>query len=347
METPYSASLQAVLNAMRSVGREDAMRELWGSRYGSLIEYLALACMPTDVGLDILLASIARHPMRKTMVLTGERCSGADLEYGTDSPILLGLVPVMEALKPVSRLRSAERNGREPNALSLIFSGGMTLAPELGEVPGNVMAEQFNAITDNVYRDVVGAESFSLNTGDQARVLAAIVFARKIERLVFCHVVDHIGRFAATVTLALKRLIDAENELVEEQICKVRRFAKIGVVNADASNAVLQTLEASRREMPEMIFISFGDWSDRDPRRGRDNNGEGISRAREAFGPMQTAEDAIRPNRRLGCEYAERYYAEQNWMENSDLSCPAMLPDSMSRCIPGWVKDRVGYFVSR
>ena len=323
-------SAAMVLEAMRSVGREDAMRELWGEvGFARLVEYLAVACAPTEVGMSTLRDSIVAHPVRKTMVLTGERCSGADLDEGTDSPILTGLAPVMEMLAPVSCLRSEERTGREPNALSLIFSGGVTLTPEMGELPGNVMAEQFNRMTDNVYRDVVGADSFSMNTGDQGRTLAAIAFARKIERIVFCHVIDHVARFGATVTAALQELVDAENERIDRRCADIRAmWTDMDMSGHDAANAI-EKLNAARRVMPELVFVALGDWIDRDPRRGRDNDGDGILRAREAFGPMQSPEEAMYPGKRLGSEYADRYFAEQDGIRNIGFACPALSPAAM------------------
>jgi hypothetical protein len=343
MMTEFSASREAVLGAMGSTCREDAMRKLWGDGFDSLLNYLALACAPTDVGMGILRESIERHPVRKTMVLTGERCSGADLEHGTDSPVLLGLVPVMEALAPVSCIRSEKRTGRELNALSLIFSGGVTLTPQMGELPGDVMAAQFNALTNKVYADVVGADSFSMNTGDQGRVLAAILFARRIERVVFCHVVDHIARFGATITVALKQMIDAENGRIEDWACSVSDAMGMGTMTNEAGRAAMDKLRASRRAMPEIIFVALGDWNDRDPLRGRDNDGEGISRAREAFGPMQAPEEAMYRDKHLGCEYAERYAAEQDSIKNIGFACPAMSPEGMTDLIQPWVKERMGY----
>lgn len=320
MKGIFAASREAVLEAMRSTGREAAMRELWGEGFDPFLDYLALACAPTSVGLDALHDSIEQHPVRKTMVLTGERCSGADLEHGTDSPILRGLVPVMDMLAPVSCIRSEERNGREPNALSLLFSGGVTLTPEMGELPGNVMAEQFNAMTSGLYTHVVGADSFSMNTGDQGRALAAILFSRRIERVVFCHVIDHIARFGATIMAALRQMIRAENDHLEDLI---------GLYEGAEHEATRNRLRAARRVMPEIVFVALGTWSDRDPRRGRDNDGAGISRAREAFGPMQAPEEAMYPGKRLGCEYGERYYAEQDPVKSIGYACPALTPKSM------------------
>lgn len=346
MDGLFVASREAVLAAMRSVGREVALREMWADGFDPLVDYLAFACAPTGVGMDILRESIRRRPVRKTMVLTGERCSGADLKHGTDSPILLGLVPVMEMLAPVSCLKSKERNGREPNALSLIFSGGVTLTPEMGETPGNIMADQFNAMTGGVYQDVVGADSFSMNTGDQGRILAGILFARRIERVVFCHVIDHIARFAATVTVALQQLVEAENGRIEDRIGNISHAMNAGTMELDAGRAVIKALLAARREMPETIFVALGAWSDRDPRRGRDNGGEGVLRAREAFGPDQSLEEVMYEGKSLGSEYGKRYHAEQDPVRNIGYACPAMPPTDMVRLIQPWVKQRMGHLAA-
>ena len=330
MDTRFSLSREAVLEAMESTGREAMMRELWGSGFDLLVDYLALACAPTHVGMRILQESIARRPVCKTMVLSGERCSGADIEHGTDSPILLGLASVMELLAPVSCIRSEERTGRESNALSLVLSGGVTLMPQMGELPCDIMIEQFDTMTAGRFKDVIGADAFALNTGDQGRVLAAILFARRIERVVFCHVVDHIARFAATVTVALKQLIDAENDRLEDLIVRY---------SGDEHEALRVRIRAARPTMPEVLFVALGTWGDRDPRRGRDD-GLGISRAREAFGPKQTEQEAMYPGKLLGCEYADRYFAEQDPVKSIGYACPAMSPIGMIRLIPSWVKDR-------
>lgn len=320
----FAASREAVLDAMRSVDREVALREMWEEGFDSLVDYLALACAPTGVGLDSLRVSIADRPCCRTAVLTGERCSGADIEHGSDSPILLGLMPVMESFASASWMRSEGRTGREPNAPSLIFSGGVTDRRQMGELPGDVMAEQFNVMTDGVYRDVVGVEPLSRHTGDQGRMLAAYLFACRIERVVFCHVVDHIARFGATITAALQQLVDAENRRLDA--------LRDRYPHPD-HGPIRRSIDTAHRKMPEIVFVALSSWDARDPRRGCDSGGEGISRAREAFGPLQTPEEAMMPGRLLGCEYADRYFSRQHVIQSLEFVCPALSPEAMIRLI--------------
>lgn len=330
---PFVPSREAVLEAMQSVGREVALREMWGDGFDSLVDYLAFACPPTHIGLDMLRLSIANRPYCRTAVLAGERCSGADIKRGSDSPILLGLVPVMKLLAPVSWMSSEGRTGREPNALSLIFSGGVLNREEMGELPGSVMAEQFNVMTSWVYRSVVEAESLSLNTGDQGRMLAMLLFVRRVERVVFCHVVDHIARFAATVMAALQQLVDAENQ----------RLDALGDRYFHPDHEPIRSrIRAARRKMPEIVFIALSSWNARDPRRGRDNGGDGISRAHEAF-RLQTPEEAMMPGRLLGCEYADRYFSRQHRIQSLEFVCPALPPAAMIQLIPPWAQEWMGF----
>lgn len=331
---PFASSREAVLEAMRSVDREVALHEMWGKGFASLVDYLAFACAPTDVGLGVLRASIANRPSCRTAVLTGERCSGADIKSGSDSPILLGLVPVMELLGPVSWIPSEGCTGRESSALSLIFSGGVTDRQQMGEQPGNVMAEQFNIMTAGVYRNVVGVESLSRHAGDQGRMLAMLLFAHRVERVVFCHVVDHIARFGATVAAALQQLVDAENQRLDE--------LRDHYFHPDHEQ-IRNSIDAARRKMPEIVFVALSSWSARDPRRGRDNGGDGISRAREAFGPLQAPEEAMMKGRLLGCEYADRYFSRQHRIQNLEFVCPALSPAAMIQLIPLWAQEWMGY----
>lgn len=331
----FGASREAVVSAIMGVGRMDAMRAMWGDGFDPLLDYLGLALPPQDVGLDMLREAVAREPVCSTMVFSGERCSGDDLTNGTDSPILLGLAEVMAVLAPVSCMQSEGRNGREANGLALVLSGGVTITPQMGELPADVMIRQFNGITGGVYSAVIGADSCSLNTGDQGRVLAGLAFARRPKRLVFAHVRDHDARFAATIVYALKQMVDAENRGLDALIARLREQSP------DDPN--IGKAEAAKRVMPEVLFVAFGGWEDRDPRRGRDNGGEGITRAREAFGPMQTAEEEMCPKKALGCEYANRYGAEQDPTRNFVYACAALSPSEMIALIPPWVKDYMGY----
>jgi len=91
-----------------------------------------------------------------------------------------------------------------------------------------------------------------------------------------------------------------------------------------------------------MLFVAFGDWADRDPRRGK---GAGILRAQEAFGPIQELDEAVYPGKPLGVEYLDRYYAEQDEVKSLGFACPALSPATMlERCIPAWVKE--SYFTA-
>lgn len=331
---PFSSSREAVLDAMRTVDREVALREMWGKGFDSLVDYLAFACAPTDVGLDVLRASIANRPVCRTVVLTGERCSGADIMRGSDSPILLGLMPVMELLGPVSWMSSEGRTGRESNALSLIFSGGVLHREKMGELPGSVMAGQFNDMTNGAYRSVVEVEGISLNMGDQGRTLAVLLFMRRVERVVFCHVVDHIARFGATVMAALQQLVDDENRRLDA--LRDRYY------HPD-HEPIRSSIDAARRQMPEIVFVALSSWGACDPRRGSDNGGDGISRAREAFGPMQKPEEAMMPGRLLGCEYADRYFSRQHRIQSLEFVCPALSPAVMIQLIPPWAQEWMGF----
>ena len=323
-----------VMNAMDSVSRFAAMQRLWGGQFEDLLNYLALATPATRYGLDLLRHDVQQKPQCSTVVITGERCTGTK-DDGSDSPILLGVAKVAEILAPVSCMESLARNGREPNALTILFSGGVKYVTAVGEYPADVLAAQFNALTHNQYASAVAFETASLNTGDQARILAGMLYTRRPKRVVFAHVKDHVARLAATVTYALRQMIKAENY----RLCLMGE----GLILDDgpANVALRGRFTAARREMPEILIVAIGEWSDRDVRRDK---GSGISRAQEAFGEIQTAEEAVVLGKHLGGEYGERYYQEQHRYNNIGFSCPAHTPAEMVDILPRWVKERMGYF---
>jgi len=323
-----------VMDAMDSVGRFPAMQRLWGGQFEDLLNYLALATPGMEYGLDLVRHDVRQKPQCSTVVITGERCTGTK-DDGSDSPILVNVAKLAEILAPVSCMESLARNGREPNALTILFSGGVRHATAAGEYPADVLAAQFNALTHNQYAPAVAFETASLNTGDQARVLAGMLYARRPKRVVFAHVKDHVARLAATVTYALQQMIDAENHrlyLVGEGLILDHSPGEI---------ALRARFDAARREMPEILIVAIGEWHNRDLRRGK---GNGISRAQEAFGEIQTAEEAVVLGKHLGGEYGERYFNEQHRFNSVGFSCPAHTPAEMVKIIPRWVKERMGYY---
>ena len=299
-------------------GERQAMEEGWGDEFGPLLDYLTLACFP-DQGRDRLRAALEARPVARTMVLTGERCTGA-AEDGSDSPIMLGMVEAVSMLAPhATKVPGLARNGREPDALSVIFSGGQMLTRVTGELPGSELAAQFNALTDDEFASYVQYEQCSLNTGDQGTALGGLVWARNVQRLVIVHVVDHIARFAATVLEGWRanrdgRLAPARDWLAKDKIARAD-FDKLN------------------RPWPELHLLPVGSLDDVDPRRGK--NG-GISRAREAFGPVQTNEECIVSGKRLGGEYAANRYGTECLPEriggdkgSVTYACRALPPSQM------------------
>lgn len=305
-----------ILRVMGMSARLGHMRQVWGDGFDGLLDYLAVATATTDVGIKVLLESIRLSTSCRTMVLTGERATSQE-----NDPVLMALACVAGVLGPVSSI-GAGRNGREENALSIVFSGSQLHSPHENEVPADVMACWFNELTGNEFDSVIGCDLCSLNTGDQGRVLAALAFARKAERLVFVHTVDHIARFAATVCYALQQMVHAENARTHALFNGALRRSDEELIFASAG---------AFRKMPEIIFVAVGNWTDRDPHRGSDD-GKGIPRWREAFGPMQAAEETLPlpGGQKVGGEYtAGRYFAEQNPTESLGYACGALSPRDM------------------
>lgn len=229
-------------NALAAMGeREAAVRAAWGEDFEDFLTYLAFAAGEREASFEILKYEIWRRSVRRTLVVTGERCTGA-AEDGSDSPLLLGMHDVAKLLAPVSCMESEGRNGREPNALTLFFSGGSPLTRSMGEYLGSEMAAQFNAMTSDAYAPCVQFENASLNTGDQGRVIGGLAFARNVDRVVVVHVVDHIARFAATIAAAIDDLICAHNARLQKIVGVDTRFGL--------------------RKMPEFFFYPCGDWKD-------------------------------------------------------------------------------------
>lgn len=320
------AFLVGVEQGMDLVGQRPAMRNLWRGQYDVLVNYLAIATAPKMVGIDLLRQDVRDFPGQTTIAITGERCSGARVD-GSDSPILLGMAQVANALAFEHCVdRTAE------DRVKIVFSGGIKNRQAMGEFSGDVLAAQFNALTENSFNDAVEYESLSRNTGEQARILAAMLFARRPDRIVFVHVKDTIARFAATVMFALRQLNETEN-------FRLSSAGQNTIATGIPGPKLRKALDVARRTMPKIFFVSLGDWEDRDPRRGK---GKGISRAQEAFGPIQTEAEVALPGRFLGGEYAERYYKEQSLIDSIGMVCPALSPWEMLGIIPSSTRHQMG-----
>ncbi len=311
---PGTEEERHVINAMERQGQREELEKGWGQEFSSLVQYLALATSP-EFGWGRLQEVIRVKPVARTMVLTGERCTG-DAEDGSDSPIMLGMTRLLGLLGPnATKVPGLARNGREPDALSVIFSGGQLLTRATGELPGSELARQFNTLTEGRYASYVQSEDISLNTGDQGTGLGGLVWARRPERLIVLHVVDHIARFAATVLEGWRANRDG-------RIAQAERFHLDGYLSAQEVLTVV-------REYPEIHLIPVGSFDDVDPRRGK----YGISRAQEAFGPVQDDDEIVIPGKKLGGEYAaNRYGVEclpQHVAKSIGYACRALPPSAM------------------
>ncbi len=69
-------------------------------------------------------------------------------------------------------------------------------------------------------------------------------------------------------------------------------------------------------------FLGTGNWGDVIPERD-------MTRAREAFGPIQSPEEAKLSTKRLGGEYAARLHTECFSPKRFDFACPALPPSDM------------------
>lgn len=312
---------KALLAAMGD--QEQVMRKDWGKEFDALLKYLSLACFP-DQGRDRLQAALVARPVARTMLITGERCTGERAD-GSDSPIIKGVTEAMTMLAPyVTDLPGFARHGREPGAFSIVFSGGQMLTRSMGELPGSELAEQFNIHTGRIYQKYVQSENLSLNTGDQGNILGSLMLGRDVERVILVHVVDHLARFAATLMEGWRVCRDGRAAAVSE-------LWEQGVLSPDH---VLHAM----RSFPELHLLPVGSLDDVDPRRARG----GMSRAREAFGPMQSDEECLVPGKRLGCEYGLPRYGRECLRTYLGMTmgyaCRALTPtamlDILSRDLP-------------
>lgn len=73
---------------------------------------------------------------------------------------------------------------------------------------------------------------------------------------------------------------------------------------------------------PVMYFFSFGTWDEIIVQRG-------LTRAQEAFGPVEKAIEARLVSKPIGGEFSERYPAEMNPATNAGYACPALPPSEM------------------
>ncbi|MEK7105182.1 MAG: hypothetical protein AAB865_00645 [Patescibacteria group bacterium] len=82
-----------------------------------------------------------------------------------------------------------------------------------------------------------------------------------------------------------------------------------------------------RQIRPEFYFFGVGEWSDRT----RTREHAALTRAREAFGPIQQPgdPDTLDPRKLLGGEYSTRYFKEQSPLHNRGYACGALSPADM------------------
>lgn len=310
-------------NEARVLGAMGAQREDleigWGKEFGPLVRYLGQVCF-WEMGWNRLRRAVEEKPIARTMVITGERCTGA-AEDGSDSPILQGMRQVLNLLGPhATKKPGLDRNGREPDALSVVFSGGQTLTRATGEFPGSELAQQFHDLTLGEFESYVQHENLSLNTGDQGAVLGGMVWTRNPLRVVVVHVPDHIARFAAT-------LMEGWRANRDGRVAEARALQEQGLLTPEQVLSIV-------RPYPELHLLAVGDFEDIDPRRGA--NG-GISRKREAFGPTQVAGENVIPGKFLGGEYAANRYGKECLDEHAAASigyaCRALKPSAMLELI--------------
>ena len=261
------------------------MERAWGDDFSDLVDYLAVATAPFDDGLERLQRDVRQFPNQRTVVIGDEYSAGID-PTGRDNSILFAAIDAANALAREWKPRALRNFRQEPGSFSVVFSGAVRGVEQFGEFTGSVLMRQFNELTGGAFAPVVFADEMSVNTGDQAWILAALLKVRAADRVVICTPIEHSARFGATVAYAMSKL--------------------------DVS------------ESCSMFFLAPGTWDEVD-------EGKGISRAAQAFGPLVQAEGQ---SKKFGDEYgASRYWKEQNPTLNQGLSCPALSPKEMLKIL--------------
>ncbi len=321
----------AILMLVRQGGYEQMLRMALGDDFDSYMLYLAQATAGEEDGLAWLAESIARHPIRRTLVLTGQRGMQMDGHY---NPVLNAMERVLQQLAPVSaRGRHAQcRDTSVPNATYAIFSGGGHDTHNSGWYTGGEMVGLLNRKTRRKFVDLVQNECVSRNFGEQARMLAALALVRRVERVVFVHSRAHIARFAANICGALQMMINAENENLRHAQQLARGILDQGRETANVTKEMwvrlCEAMDVPFFKMPEVIFVACGNWED------TNSFHAGMTQTEDAFGSVRQPIEGEAPHVTWGGEYGPQgLIAEQTGILRYLRVCPAANPREMLELI--------------